>query len=586
MTHFLVQTAAVVVLSVVVALVRSRRADRRRATVQAGDAATCRARLGVGTAPLTAGRLSLSPWQVVWTARSGDERADLAGAVVLSVAAAEGAGVEAAEDVVLRLGLPDGKTVRVQLYRDDAATLQRVLSRLDAAPAAAAWSPPPRVHRRPWWAVCCVTVAGLWVLSWAWLVVTGHTATATVTGGDGEGLCDVSWEEAGGTRATGEVDCADEPAGSHRTVWVLGWPVTGEPMDPGWTTGGVLVVGGLVAAPGALRLVQLRLRRRPRTVPPAAAAPLPREHQLLPDLDPTDLLPVAGQEPAAHLARLAPYARRQVPDDGWEKPGRPDGVRGPLRPVRLALGLRGPAVLVAVVLASTSWWSYRWLVLETTPTDAAVATSTGEVSLDGPGPLPDDVGVRYRGAAGPVHQADVATTRALPEGTQVRVEYATGHPGEVRLAGAGDGLGRGAALGGAGITVGLLWAGWRVRSTMRFVRSVHTAHRQLPRPALGLLTADGDGHPVVLLRDPLVSPPAWFAVPVEVPLPHGTASAFAAGAAVSVHGRLTDGGVVVVRPAADTPELLPAAPAVALGLERVAELLDSAGVLARSDEEL
>ena len=318
-----------------------------------------------------------------------------------------------------------------------------------------------------------------------------------------------------------------------------------------------------------------RSRRRRADLPAVAVA--------LPELDAEDLRPRAGEQPATLVDRLLPYAQRQVPGDGWERRTRPAGVRGALGPARVGLALRGPALALVLVLCAGSWWAARWAVLEAGPTATAPAVSTGEVTLDGPGPLPDDVAVRYRGPTGALRQVDLATARELPPGATVRIEYSLAHPGEARLVGDRT-LGRAAAVTGFGL---LLLGGWtsrRVAVVVRHTAGVAHARRERPRPALGLLTADSDGGPLVLVCDPLVSPVQFLAVPVETPLPTGTAAALAGDPQVAVHGRLAAGRLVTLEPAGGGGTLFPAAPALPLHPELMAAVLASTAAPARTRE--
>jgi hypothetical protein len=104
------------------------------------------------------------------------------------------------------------------------------------------------------------------------------------------------------------------------------------------------------------------------------------------------------------------------------------------------------------------------------------------------------------------------------------------------------------------------------------------------RPALGLLTADHVGDPVVLAVDPLVAPLCFVAVPLQHPLPAGTAARFmeVAAPALSTRGALRNGELVVLEVDGIPAPLLPAAPAVELTFDVVLELIDSAGGLARA----
>jgi hypothetical protein len=105
------------------------------------------------------------------------------------------------------------------------------------------------------------------------LYVTGYSATATVTGGVGNGYCDVVWEDPSGHRLRGESDCYDEPPGSRFHVRVSGWPYAGEPTLTEAYVGMALVFGLPPFAVGAGRLLQLAWRRRRPPMPHLATAP-------------------------------------------------------------------------------------------------------------------------------------------------------------------------------------------------------------------------------------------------------------------------------------------------------------------------
>ena len=478
-----------VVLGAVLVVVRSRRARRRREELRLGAAVRCAARLAMGGDRLRRGRLELSGTEATWRDRRGTRQVALDGARVLSAVGAGGRTAQP-EDVVVRLVLPWQATARVQLHRDDAATLLQVLEAGAAGPAG-----PRRLAvasgagRRPWWSVVCLTVAGVWLLGWAWLLVGGELAAATVTGGDGAGLCDVAWTSADGRNEHATVDCADEPVGATRTVWALSSPVRGAAIDagPSSVAGFVLLPALLVGFPGAVRLGVLGRRQPALGVPP-----VPVTYRDLPELSDDDLFLASGEQPAALVARLAPYGRRQVPEDGWEDRRRPDGVRGPLTPARVGWTLAGPAG--ALVVAATS--------LDTT-------------------------------------------------------------------------------LGVAGLLLAAAWSAWATASVTGHVRRVHLAHREPPRPVLGLLTSGEEGGPVALVCDPVAAPVRFLAVPLDTPLPHGTAARWTAGdgVALSVRGPLAEGGTVLLElPGAGRP-LMPSGPVTEPDEWTLLSVLDSAGAL-------
>jgi len=479
-----------VVLGLVLVVVRARRARRRRDDVRLGGTVTCPARLAMGGDQPRRGRLELSGGMATWRDRRGVRHVALDGARVLSAVGGRSA---QPDDVVLRLALPWQASARLHLHRDDAATLMAVLEAGEAAPAGR-----PAVLsgtvRREWWALACLVVAGAWLLGWGWLLVGGESRTATVTGGDGGGLCAVAWTSSDGRPERATVDCADDPAGAVRTVWALATPLRGTAVDagPAPIVAFVLLPALVVGLPGAVRL-GMPGRRPPRLVVPSVPAVPVAADRDLPVLTDDDLFLAPGEQPATVVARLAPHARRQVPEDGWESPRRPGGVRGPLTPARVGRALLGPAGALAV---------------------AATAP---------------------------------------------------------------DGL-----LGVGGLLVGALWAGWNVRALAGHVRQVHLVHREPARRALGVLTAGDDGRPVALVCDPVGSYVRFLAVPLEAPLPHGTAALATApgGAALSVRGQLEEGGTVLLEVGGSGTALMPGGQVTVPDEWTLLSLLDSAGALA------
>lgn len=577
----LLAPVAVFVLAVLAYLLRDRRARRRRAGVLAGGTARTRARLGRETGRLAAGRLLLTASTVRWQPRRGGPVVDLTGAEVLSAVAEPGLRQARPDDVLLRLGRGGGGPVRLLLHEGDGALVVRLLGQGEASTEPLVLPELPAA-RGPWWSWAVLALAGLWLAGWAWLVLGGDTVRATVTGGDGEGYCDVRWTDGDGRVQTAEVDCADEAAGSPRTVWTLARPFRGEAVDPAWTAGSV---GGTAAVAAAVGGAGLWFRRRDDD--PVVAVE-PHGTAGLPPLTEDDLLPTLTP-PAAVLARLAPYAVRQLPDDGWQDARRPGGA-GRVRLLgQVARALAGPAVALGLVAVLSAPWPYRWYVLQTTDTRLAAATSTGEEVIAGPGPVPDDVTVTWTDTGGARRSADVATTRELPRGAAVTVRHATAKPGWARLDGEGDGLDRGAGLGALGGALALGVGAVRLAGVRRGLRAVRAAREAGPRPVLGLLTADPLGDPVLLVCDPVSVPVQLTAVPLRTPLPTGTAAAFAHAGVVALQarGRLGDGEAVVVE--APTPARSPLEPADAAwqpDVEELLVLLDSAGSLSRYADEL
>jgi hypothetical protein len=285
-----------------------------------------------------------------------------------------------------------------------------------------------------------------------------------------------------------------------------------------------------------------------------------------------------GEQPQAVLSRLAPYADRQVPRDGWSADERPSGARTPVPATRFLQRVWVPLLLAGLVVVVSWPWPLRWFALHTSETASVVGTSTGAVPVESLGPLPGELTVVFPLEDGTEQRADVATDAERPEGTEVRVEHAVDSPSWARVVGDDDALGRGTALTTGAVALCLSVAGWRVRTLARWRARVRRAASAAPRPALGLLTADPAGDPLLLVTDPVVTPLRFTAVPLARPLPRGTAARTRPGAPLSVHGELRDGAVVVRVPGVDQP-LLPTGPAALVPPAGLLYLLDPAHAL-------
>lgn len=569
-------------VAVLVFAVRDRGARRRRASLHSGHAVSCRALLQVDDVRARRGRLLIARHGVAWQAGRGRSTVNLNGAKVLSAVAEPRHRGARPDDVLLRLALPAAVRARLLLHEADAALLVRLLQG-DALAARPLDRPTAadeaRKARRRWWPRLCLLLAALWLGSWGWLVLGGETVRATVTGGDGEGLCDVTWTRSDGRVGAAEVDCDDERRGAGRTVWTLAPPVSGEAVDPEWTTVAVLGLSLLVAGAGAVGVARDRQPKHFRSDDWAAAEVMSD----LPPLSEDDLRPTGEAAPEV-LVRLAPYAVRQLPEGGWQDRRHPRGAAEPSSRRDLLRVMLGPAFALAIVAVLTAPWPYRWYVLHTQETAVVTAVSTGEEAISGPGPVPDDVTVRYRGTDGAEHRADLATTRELPRGLEVRVLYAVADPRWARLAEPDDGLTFGAGLGLVGA---LLAVGVGVRRAARAfarVRAVRAARSLSPRPVLGTLTADPFGEPLLLICDAVSLPVRLTAVPLRTPLPQGAAATFTSAGGVALHarGRLVEGEAIIVEvPGADPRGLQPTGPAWRPDTEELLMVLDSVSALAR-----
>jgi hypothetical protein len=325
--------------------------------------------------------------------------------------------------------------------------------------------------------------------------LSGYAATATVRGGDGEGFCTVTWDEGPGRSGTGEVGCSDQPAGTSLSIRVFMWPDENDPWDVPSAVFAALMVSVPLTVVGVWRLLYVR-SRRPAVLPVTSPA-----HLTVPAALDDESWQRADEPLAAFLARLAPYARQQVPADGWEHPARPDGATRVVTLRRLGAALAGPAVLLTCVLSATAAPTYRWGVLGNGATGTTVATSTGETPVEGWGPFPREITVRFVDADGVEHLAEVVSDRDRPAGDEVAVEYSVGHPGQARLVDAGV-LDGSVLLAASGLGIALLWLVWNGVRLMRRFHAVRSAEEAPGRPALGLLTADMLGKPLVLACDP------------------------------------------------------------------------------------
>lgn len=554
---------AFAVVSIVVMLVRGRRAEHRRQDLAVGAGFRCRAVLAAGPGRFRKGTLRMTRDDVTWYSRRTAVPVHLTGAAVLSVDVQPRVRPARPDDVLLRLAHPDGYRLRLLLQVKDATT---VTDRLRGEPRRAGLVPAGVImgdSRRdglqssPRWPWAVLGLAAVWFLGCSWLWWGGHPAVATVMSGDGAGLCTVAWTD-DGIRHTATVDCADEPAGTPRTVQVLAPPVTGEAMDPGTTQVLVPVIGTVPLGAGLLGLATDAVRRRrdrglDGTRPGAVvAARYPADARSAPvtvaQLTPSEHLPVRD-----HLAALAPHARRQVPDDGWEDPRRPDGATAPARSIPPWRQFIGPAVALLILGGLTTPSAYCWLVMHAGDTLTATATAGRRFDDDHVPLLPDTLTVTFRDARGTGHAADVAGLGTLPPGPTIVISYAVDDPGQARLVGAHDGLTRGAGATAIGLLLIAGWVAWRALGVRQDRRALAQAAAGPPHPVLGLLTADPEGDPTLILCHPSMVPPQLYAIAIRPPLPHGTAAAFASSSPqrLRIRGQLAEGEQVMV----DLPDL-------------------------------
>jgi hypothetical protein len=123
---------------------------------------------------------------------------------------------------------------------------------------------------------------------------------------------------------------------------------------------------------------------------------------------------------------------------------------------------------------------------------------------------------------------------------------------------------------------------YRVRSATVAFRAATAPSELPPNPALGLLTADAAGRPLLVACSPAGAPLELYAVPLETPLPHGTAARFVAQRPLELRLRGRPAGGETVVPEVGGAVLWPTAPAWLPEPDDLVALLDSVGALGRS----
>ncbi|GAA0228890.1 hypothetical protein [Cryptosporangium japonicum] len=161
--EWLIGLAVVAMVTAGVAAAGSRRRQRR---VVGGETVRCHTTLALGDERPPwwrggrGGWLHLSPGRAEWRSALGRRHLDLSGARVHAVSGSAGT-YGAAGDTDLRLTLPDGGLVRLDLKRRDAVTVAAALS--TRTPPSRSPVPP----RRRRWPVIALALCGAWLLTWA-----------------------------------------------------------------------------------------------------------------------------------------------------------------------------------------------------------------------------------------------------------------------------------------------------------------------------------------------------------------------------------------------------------------------------------
>jgi len=329
---------ATVLVGVAILLTRDALGSRRRRRHAQGVRVRCPGRLGTDGGRPRRGRLELAGSGIRWTGGPADLPVVLTGAVVLAHTpdAPDRRGQDVDDEGLMHLALPAGRTAVLRLRTRDVPTVVAALA--SDAPDRLPALPPRRSGIRPW-AMVSLGLAVIWVVLCGWSVLGGYSVEATVTGpGSESGFCQVRWSTPGGGDSSAESSCDDLPTGARLTIWVTGPPFPGAD-EPFWVLATVVVVAGLVGAPGAVHVV--RRLRRPRAT---AGAPVPwaalRVDQR--ELTWVDLVAGPGEDAADVARRLSPFGLRRTPSGSWESARRPGGAQVPGAPRRLVTTLWSP----------------------------------------------------------------------------------------------------------------------------------------------------------------------------------------------------------------------------------------------------
>jgi hypothetical protein len=213
------------------------------------------ARLAVNGGPSRRGRLRLRPGEVTWRSLWRN-RVDLTGAALLSGKLQQVRHRRGDAELMLRT---NRASAHLELGEAEAAATARALTGRDF-PGLDPWRIRP--SGRTWWAIACLTVAGLWVAFVLLLAFDGYTAQASVLRSDGGWTCTVTWHDPRGVSQRDDTDCFGESTGSTVEILVP-W---GDFRGAVTTRPTLAMVGTVGATPlcavGAVRLRLVSRRRR------------------------------------------------------------------------------------------------------------------------------------------------------------------------------------------------------------------------------------------------------------------------------------------------------------------------------------
>ncbi len=460
------------------------------------------------------GRLVVDATRVLWIPRLSEAAVDLTGSAVFCRRPDPRSSLFDEDE--LGLDVPSVGVVWLTVGSRASSELREVLRthrRLGRSAAADPRAPSDRWRSlRRWWPRVLLVLAGGWFVGFGVLALTGASVDARVLSGSDGWGFCTVGWVTPGGVAARTEIACADPPDDPVRIRALGAPFEGVGGRPDAVWLAWVEPVVLLGLPGAF--VVARDRRFARRLAPLLVPRARREGVPLPPLTPTTVMPGSLDVTAAdYLARLVPYVRHGRCVE-WVDTRRPGGAGAPVGHRDLLRALRGPLLLglVALAVAVPQTWGYLWRV--------------GRVLT---GSAPDQSGFVER--------------------------MIFGGP---------------AAIGAAVWLVVRCWRVWRARRAVGVVDGAPTTQ------ALGLLTADDQAEPVLLLVDP-AGPPTVYLMRLHTPLPAALMQV-EGPLALSLHGVVAPGEPVV-------PELATApgtflAPATSLSEpspRRVCGLVDGAG---------
>jgi len=533
-------------------------ARRRRAALQAGNAATFRVRLAGTATPYPQaprrGVLRVNADELTWTARGHGPVLDLTASGLRPTGLREPRSGDGGGQNESVLTAADAVGIAVRLVGLD-GTLQNLHEVLSTRAAPVHPGPPRVVHAGRTRGAGLLLPAGLLLLALAggafttWTLATGARVTATVISEeDADAYCKVRWTDPrDGSEHINGIDCYDD-VGEQVTLVALAEPLRGEVVasDDPWFWAAVSAVVAVIALGWGAR--RMRSGRREQAAPAVAGVPVER--------------PAALDESQLSYPKVAATMRARAAAEGWRfasDSAQPGGgswiLASPHRAFVLAVALSlWPLVMATFFAALTGWTSLAGMWSSTGKTARATATITDPEPYEMLPFGPADLEVRFPAGDG-VSETTLVSVLGLPEQVPetIEVEYSVANPDRARAT-EYDGAAVGSVLSAVILLAGLAWAGWRLWQVLAGRRDQRQALRQAKHSMRYVLVPTGDGSCLMLLyTDGLVARPAF-----AVELADDLCGRMQGEGAVEVHGRLEASQVVVAK--VDERDVLTASP--------------------------